>query len=62
MFKQYLEHIEGIAAYPVFSFTVFFVFFLAVSLYVFRGDKAHFDAMSRMPLNNNEPEHTNPEP
>jgi cbb3-type cytochrome oxidase subunit 3 len=62
MFRQYLDKIEGIGAYPLFSFIVFFVFFLAVTLWVFKADKKQLDEMSRLPLQNNDPDNTKTDP
>jgi hypothetical protein len=60
MFRQYLDKIEGIAAYPLFSFVVFFVFFTAVAIWVWKADRSHLDALSRLPLDD-EAEHNPPE-
>jgi cbb3-type cytochrome oxidase subunit 3 len=58
MYKQILEKIEGIGIYPMFSFIVFFLFFLAVTLYVWKADKEKLDHISRLPLQNNDSETT----
>jgi hypothetical protein len=58
MFRQYLDKIEGIAAYPLFSFVVFFLFFAAVAVWVWKADRSHLDALGRLPLDDEG--HNNP--
>lgn len=50
MAGKYLESIEGIAAYPVFSLIVFFVFFVALVIWVMKTDKVYLKKMSELPL------------
>ena len=50
MASKYLESIEGIAAYPLFSLIVFFVFFVALVVWALRADKGYLKRMSRLPL------------
>lgn len=54
MYKQVLESINGIEIYPLFSFTVFFVFFIAVGIWVYRSDRDHLNLLSRIPLQDEE--------
>ena len=49
-FINYLESITGVGIYPLTSFIIFFVFFLVVTLYVFRSDKKHLDEVAEIPL------------
>jgi cytochrome c oxidase cbb3-type subunit 4 len=49
-FINYLESITGIGFYPLASFLIFFLFFLAVSIYLVRAGKKHFDAVAEIPL------------
>jgi cytochrome c oxidase cbb3-type subunit IV len=49
-FINYLEGITGIGIYPLTSFVIFFVFFMAVTAYTFRRKKNRFDHVSRIPL------------
>ncbi len=51
MFKNYLNGIEGIATYPVLSLVVFFLFFVAISIWLFRADKKHLDELAQIPFN-----------
>ena len=56
-----MTSIEGIEKFPVFSFVMFFVFFILLTAYVVFERKDYFDQMSQMPLadtDNNEPEKT----
>lgn len=56
MFKNYLNSIEGIATYPVFSLLVFFIFFVIMAVWLIRSDKKHLHEISEMPLDKNEPD------
>jgi len=53
-FINYLQSITGIGLYPLISFFIFFSFFLAVSIYLLKAGKNHFDEVSQIPLDNNE--------
>lgn len=53
-FINYLESITGIGIYPLTSFLIFFLFFLAVSIYVIRTRKAYFDEVASIPLDTNQ--------
>ncbi len=50
MASKYLESIEGIAAYPLFSLIVFFVFFVALLVWALRADKGYLKKMGELPL------------
>lgn len=50
MASKYLESIEGIAAYPLFSLIVFFVFFAALIVWVLKADKGYLKRMGELPL------------
>ena len=52
-FINYLESITGIGIYPLASFLIFFLFFLAVSLYVIKAGKTYFDEVASIPLDTN---------
>ena len=54
MYKNILETIEGIGIYPLFSLLIFFVFFIAIFVYVLKSDKHHLDKMSHIPLANDD--------
>ena len=59
MFRHLFDNAREIAAYPVFSLVVFFIFFVGVVVYVVRANKKQMDQMSRMPLDENEEEPAN---
>ena len=53
MFKfiqQYTETIANIAVYPMISLLIFFIFFVALLLYVIKMDKATVNELSNIPL------------
>ena len=54
MFKQYLEQINDVGFYPMFSLLVFFVFFTALIVYVVKANKEELNEISKLPLRNEE--------
>lgn len=46
MYKNVLQAIDGIEIYPLISFTIFFVFFLGLLVYVALMDKRYVSTMS----------------
>lgn len=48
--KHHMTSIGNIEIYPVISFILFFVFFLAVVYLVFKRDKAFISKMEHLPL------------
>ncbi|MHC2992422.1 hypothetical protein OB13_12795 [Pontibacter sp. HJ8] len=46
MYKNVLQAIDGIEIYPLISFTIFFVFFLGLLVYVALMDKKYVNTMS----------------
>ena len=50
MYKNVLQNITGIEIYPLISFAIFFLFFLALLIYVAVVSRAHVQAMKHMPL------------
>lgn len=50
--KQHMSSIQGIEIYPLISFGIFFVFFLLVALWLWKGDKNYFNQMGNIPLEN----------
>lgn len=52
--KQYTETMTGAAFYPVFSLLVFFIFFVALLVYVQRMDKSIIKEISCIPLTDEE--------
>jgi len=49
-FIHYLEKISGVSIYPLLSFIIFGLFFLAMLFWVFKTDKKAFQEISRIPL------------
>ena len=54
MFNHYLQSIEGVGIYPIFSLLVFFAFFVVLIIWMFRADKTHMKKMSELPLDEDE--------
>ena len=50
MYKNILQNIENIEIWPVISFVIFFVFFLALLWWVFTRDKEFITKMKGMPI------------
>ena len=50
MFRQFTEHINGNQVYLLFSLFIFLVFFIVVTILLFRLRKQHVDYMSDIPL------------
>lgn len=55
--KHHMETIVGIEVYPIISFIIFFVFFLALTIYVLKVDQKVFKEISNIPLDSNETDH-----
>lgn len=53
MYKEVLSGIEGIGIYPVISFVVFFLFFLGMTVWIFRSKSSDFEEVSMTPLADN---------
>ena len=50
MFKQFTENINGNQAYLLFSLSIFFVFFIVVTILLVRLRKTHVEHMGDLPL------------
>jgi len=50
MEKNVLQSITGISIYPLISFAIFFLFFIALLGYVLVANRQHIRAMSLLPL------------
>ncbi|EAQ49787.1 MULTISPECIES: CcoQ/FixQ family Cbb3-type cytochrome c oxidase assembly chaperone [Leeuwenhoekiella] len=48
--KQNLENIDGVSIYPIISLLIFFLFFVALFLWVFTAKKEHINEVSNIPL------------
>jgi cbb3-type cytochrome oxidase subunit 3 len=54
MYKEVLSGIQNVIIYPLFSFTVFFAFFLLITIWVLKSKNQDFDLVSRIPLSEND--------
>jgi cbb3-type cytochrome oxidase subunit 3 len=50
MLGNYLKSIEGVAAYPIISLFVFFIFFLVIVIWVLKVDRNYINRMKNLPL------------
>ena len=50
MEKNVLQSITGITIYPLISFAIFFLFFIALLVYVLVVNREHISTMSQLPL------------
>jgi hypothetical protein len=51
-FVNYLEKITGVDIYAISSFSIFFTFFIVMSLWAWKADKKLIDEINHLPLNN----------
>lgn len=54
MFKYIYELIENVEIYPIISLLIFFIFFVALLVYVFFVDKGYINKMKNIPLDEEE--------
>jgi len=52
--RHYLESIAGVEIYPIISFLIFFIFFIAVTWYVIRLDKEYIDEITQYPIDDDD--------
>jgi hypothetical protein len=52
MYKNVLQAIDGIEIYPLISFSIFFLFFLGLIIYVALMDKKYVQSMSSFACDN----------
>ncbi len=45
-----MTSIDGVEIYPVLSLSIFFIFFILLFIYVFRGGKKRFEDVSLYPM------------
>ena len=50
MEKNVLQSIAGVTIYPLISFAIFFLFFIALLVYVLVVNRQHIRTMSLLPL------------
>lgn len=52
MFKYYFEQVNGVAIWPIISLSIFFIFFVGLLWWVFKGVKnSYIDEMKNLPIN-----------
>lgn len=51
-FVNYLEKISGVDIYALTSFSIFFLFFIAMATWALKADKNMIEEISRIPLDN----------
>nr|WP_294988449.1 CcoQ/FixQ family Cbb3-type cytochrome c oxidase assembly chaperone [uncultured Sediminibacterium sp.] len=51
-FINYLEKIIGVDIYALSSFSIFFTFFLLMTLWAWKADKKMIEEISQLPLDN----------
>ena len=56
MFKNYFEGIENIEVWPIISLIIFFVYFVAMTIWIFKLDKRFIKKMENMPLDDSKKE------
>ena len=61
MDKNVLRSIAGVEIYPLISFAIFFLFFLALLVYVCVVSRTHIQAMKQMPLQSDDALEAQPE-
>ena len=49
-FINYLESIAGIGIYPFLSLMIFFVFFVALTVWVIKADNGYINRLKELPL------------
>lgn len=51
MFKEVLQSIEGIEFYTIVSMIIFILFFVGMTIWLFKVDKKYIKQMSELPFN-----------
>ena len=51
MFKEVLQSIEGVEFYTIVSMIIFILFFIGMSIWLFKVDRNYIKTMSELPLN-----------
>ena len=51
-FINYFEHITGVDIYALTSFSIFFTFFIVMTLWAWKADKTMINEISHLPLDN----------
>ena len=56
MYKDVLQSIEGIGIYTIASMIIFILFFIGMTIWLFKVDKKYIQEMSELPLQNDDNE------
>lgn len=59
MFKEVLQSIEGIEFYAIVAMIIFILFFIGMTIWLFKVDKKYIKKMSELPLNEDKNESSN---
>lgn len=59
MFKEVLQSIEGIEFYTIVSMIIFILFFIGMTIWLFKVDKKYIKKMSELPLEEENNEFSN---
>ena len=51
MFKEVLQSIEGVEFYTIVSMIIFILFFIGMTIWLFKVDRNYIKTMSELPLN-----------
>jgi cbb3-type cytochrome oxidase subunit 3 len=54
MYKHFLKEMSGIEIYPLVSLSIFFLFFIALIVYVFTMKKSNITELKHIPLEDSE--------
>lgn len=54
-FINYLESISGVGIFPMISLTIFFTFFVLLTIWVFKVSKERITEMKNIPLDSSNP-------
>jgi len=49
-FIHYLEKISGVDVYALSAFSIFFIFFICVTIWVWKADKNMIEEIKKLPL------------
>ncbi|MEJ2104635.1 MAG: cbb3-type cytochrome c oxidase subunit 3 [Ignavibacteriaceae bacterium] len=56
MFKEVLQSIEGVGFYTIVSMIIFILFFIGMTIWLFKVDKKYIKQMSELPLSEEDKE------
>ena len=54
MFKDVLQSINGVEFYTIVAMMIFILFFIGITIWLFKVDKKYIKDMSELPLEDNE--------